>query len=74
MPDQPVVIIPKLRAWLLADPDPQYVIAANCGIHPSELSRFALGDPIPQHHLLALAEYFGVDTNELLGDYEVPIG
>ena len=75
MPD--VITVGKLKARLLAESDagkPAYVVAALCGIHPSELSRFASGDSISQKHLLRLAEYFGCDANDLIGTYDVDVG
>lgn len=69
--------ITKLKARLLAAkrPDgtklPAYVIAAECGISPGELTKYSTGRAaIPPKHLESLARYFAVDPNDLVGTYE----
>lgn len=75
-PGEPLTIT-KLKARLLAAkrPDgsklPAYIVAAECGISPGELTKYSTGKvAIPARHLETMARYFGVDPNELVGTYE----
>jgi hypothetical protein len=62
----------KLKIKLLEDERPQYQIAAACGIHPSQLSVYALGQhPMSVRHLRALTKYFRCRQQDLLGWDEV---
>ena len=72
--------ITKLKARLLAEKGdrdrkiPDYVIGAECGVSPSELAAYATGrKPITARHLVTLAEYFGIDANDLVGTYEYAV-
>jgi transcriptional regulator with XRE-family HTH domain len=63
----------KLRAHLLAAANegmPNYVVAGLVGIPPARLSRLARGETqMNTTELRQLADFFGVDTNEILGTY-----
>jgi transcriptional regulator with XRE-family HTH domain len=67
--------ITKLKILLLESDKPQYKIAADCGMHPSQLSAYALGQHrISIKHLRALAKYFRCSQQDIVGweeiDYE----
>jgi DNA-binding Xre family transcriptional regulator len=67
----------RLKIKLLEDDEPQYLIAARCGIHPSRLSMYALGQcRIPVKHVRALCKYFKCAQKDILGwdetEWEVP--
>lgn len=58
----------NLKVLLLEDDLPAYQIAAKCGIHPSQLSRYALHqEKIKPKHLRALCHYFGLPQYKVLG-------
>jgi hypothetical protein len=58
----------NLKVKLLEDEQPAYMIAAKCGMHPSQLTRYALGnETIKPGHLKALCRYFKCAQKELLG-------
>lgn len=58
----------NLKVKLIEDDLPAYQVAAACSIHPSQLSRYALGqDSIKAKHLRALARYFKCDQSEIIG-------
>jgi hypothetical protein len=58
----------NLKIKLLEADVPQYMVGAKCGIHPSQLSRYALGqDEIKPKHLRALCKFFHCRQAELLG-------
>jgi transcriptional regulator with XRE-family HTH domain len=60
--------ISNLKVLLLEADVPQYQVAAKCGLHPSQLSRYALQqDEIKPKHLRALCRFFRVTQQELLG-------
>jgi hypothetical protein len=60
--------ITNLKIKLLEADLPQYVVGAKCGIHPSQLSRYALGqEPIKPKHLRELCKYFHCKQADLLG-------
>ena len=60
--------ISNLKVLLLEADVPQYQVAAKCGIHPSQLSRYALmQDDIKPRHLRALCKYFKVAQGAVLG-------
>lgn len=64
----PEIRMTKLRARFMRSPDPQFVIAGICGIHPSRLSEYALGRrPIKNAHLQLLCEYFNCNAEDLIG-------
>ena len=68
----PTERISRLKILLLEDERPQYYVAAACGIHPSELSKYALGQRRPSLiHLRALAKYFDCTQQDLLGWDEI---
>ena len=61
--------ISNLKLLLLRDPMPAYHVAAACGMHPTQLSRYAAGKdwPIRHEHLSALCSYFGIDEDKITG-------
>lgn len=60
--------ITNLKVKLLEADQPQYMVGAKCGIHPSQLSRYALGqETIKPKHLRALCKYFKCTQKALLG-------
>lgn len=60
--------ITNLKVKLLEADVAAYKIAAKIGIHPSQLTRYALGyEPIRPKHLRALARYFKCPQTEILG-------
>ena len=60
--------ISNLKILLLEADVPQYQAAAKCGIHPSQLSRYALlQDDVKPKHLRALCRFFKCTQQELLG-------
>ena len=60
--------ITKLKVLLLEADEPQYRIAAACGIHPSQLSSYALGrHRMSIKHMRALASYFKCTQQDLQG-------
>jgi hypothetical protein len=62
----------RLKIYLLESDEPQYRIAASCGIHPSVLSKYALGqENMSIKHLRALCKYFKCRQSDLLGWDEV---
>lgn len=66
------VTLTKLKAKLInakmIDGTTNYTIAAECGMHPTQLSRYAAGkDRIQPRHLRALCRYFECSQHELLG-------
>lgn len=64
----PEKTISNLKVLLLEADVPQYQVAAKCGIHPSQLSRYALlQDDVKPKHLRALCRFFKVAQQELLG-------
>ena len=66
-------MITKLRAKLLSDPQPQFVIAGITGIHPSRLSEYSLGQkPIKNHHMELLCQYFKCEPEDLRGKIDHP--
>ena len=67
----------RLKVKLLEQAEPQYQVAARCGIHPSQLSEYALGQTRPSlKHLRALCKYFHCSQQDILGwdptEWEVP--
>lgn len=61
----------RLRVLLVTAPVAQYVVAAACGIDPSTLSNYSLGRFTPSAgHLAALADYFGVPVEDVMGDVD----
>ena len=61
--------ISNLKIKLLESDQPAYVVAAKCGMHPSQLTRYALGtEQIRPGHLRALAKYFKCPQREILGN------
>lgn len=75
---RPVVRLTKLRLLLLGNfddhdlPIPFYEVASACGMPPGTLGRYSRGEkPYLQHHLLALADYFHVDPEDLWGWVEI---
>jgi hypothetical protein len=75
----PTARITKLRLLLLGNldehgqPISNYVVSAMTGVYPVALSRYMTGArPISnQKHLLALADYFEVDPNDVQGWVEI---
>jgi transcriptional regulator with XRE-family HTH domain len=72
----PTVSITRLKMLLLDADQPQYQVAAKCGIHPSTLSDYALGKEPSVDHLRALCKYFKCRQQDILGwvevEWEVP--
>ena len=67
--------ITNLRLRLLESDQPAYVIAAQCGLHPSQMTRYASGqETIRPHHLRALAKYFQCTQRDILGTTTVEVG
>lgn len=63
--------VTNLKILLLNSEYTQNEIAAECGMHASQLSKYSLGrEQIPIKHLRALCDFFGVPQDELLGLYE----
>ena len=61
----------NLKVKLLLADEHAYVIAAKCGIHPSQLSKYALGQQtIRPNHLRALTKYFKCTQRDILGTSE----
>jgi transcriptional regulator with XRE-family HTH domain len=68
----PTERVSRLKIKLLEADEPQYVVAAVCRMHPSQLSEYALGQrPMSIKHLRALAKYFGCRQQDLQGWLEV---
>jgi DNA-binding transcriptional regulator YdaS (Cro superfamily) len=66
-----MTVLTNLKVKLLMDDLPAYRIAAKIGIHPSQLSEYALGKrEIPPKHLRKIARYFKVPQQEILGTSE----
>jgi transcriptional regulator with XRE-family HTH domain len=72
----PTEKLTKLKILLLEDDKPQYQVAALCGIHPSTLSNYALGQHPSVAHLRALCKYFKCRQQDIIGweevEWEVP--
>ena len=67
----PTERLTKLKILLLEADESQYRIAAACGMHPSILSQYALGQKqMSIKHMRALAKYFRCTQQNLQG-YEV---
>ena len=67
----PTERLTKLKILLLEADESQYRIAAACGMHPSILSQYALGQrQMSIKHMRALAKYFRCTQQDLHG-YEV---
>lgn len=63
--------ITKLRYKLLNCNVPQYRISGITGVHPSRISEYSLGQKaIPPHHLIALAQFFECEPEDLIGKVE----
>lgn len=61
----------NLKVKLLLADEPQFVIAGKLGIHPSQLSKYALGQQsIRPTHLRALCKYFKCPQRDILGTSE----
>jgi len=68
----PIERLTKLKIKLLESEVPQYQVAARCGMHPSQLSSYALGQTtIPIKHLRSLTKYFKCRQQDLQGWDEV---
>lgn len=68
------VVITKLMLKLQTTSQPNYVIGAACGIHPTTLSFYARGiKPISAKHLIALCKLFECEADELVGNVTVEI-
>jgi transcriptional regulator with XRE-family HTH domain len=69
------VTITRLMLKLQQTRQPNYIIGAACGIHPTTLSLYARGkQPISAKHLIALCELFQCEADNLIGDVVVEIG
>ena len=67
----PTERLTKLKILLLEADESQYRIAVHCGMHPSVLSQYALGQKqMSIKHMRALAKYFRCTQQDLHG-YEV---
>lgn len=61
----------NLKVKLLLADEPAFVIAGKLGIHPSQLSKYALGQQtISPKHLRALCKYFKCKQVDILGTSE----
>ena len=59
----------QLKVRLLTSDLPAYEIAAKCGMHPSQLSKYALGQKeIAPKHLRSLCQFFRCKQGDLLGN------
>jgi hypothetical protein len=75
----PTARITKVKLLLLGnidedtgEPIKDYVVAVTCGMAPGTLTQYSRGRrQFLQKHLLALADYFHVDPNDLHGWVEV---
>lgn len=58
----------RLSVLLDAAPDPDWVTAGLCGIHPSSLSRYRAGTrSMPMKHAQVLAAHLGVELDDVRG-------
>lgn len=58
----------KLRYKLINCNVPQYRISGITGVHPSRISEYSLNQKkIPPHHLIALAQFFECEPEDLIG-------
>lgn len=56
----------RLRALLLDDGRPQYMIAALAGLPPTRISEYALGRRnIPLKHVIALSDVLKCEPDEI---------
>lgn len=68
------VVVTKLQLKLQAQKQPNYIVGAACGIHPTTLSFYARGiKPISVKHVAALCELFECDPEDILGTIEVEV-
>lgn len=68
------VVITKLMLKLQTTSEPNYVVGASCGIHPTTLSQYARGNKdISPKHLIALCKLFQCEADEIIGNVEVEI-
>lgn len=68
------VTITKLMLKLQTTRQPNYIVGAACGIHPTTLSLYARGkQPISSKHLIALCKLFKCEPEDLIGDVTVEI-
>jgi DNA-binding Xre family transcriptional regulator len=68
------VVITKLMLKLQTAKQPNYVVGAACGIHPTTLSFYSRGlKPISAKHLIALCKLFECEPEELVGNITVEI-
>lgn len=72
MSDSPIIPdhlrMSKLRKRLLLSEKPQYIIAAEIGIHPATLSQYSLRRvPIATHHIPKLTRYFKCQPEDIVG-------
>lgn len=69
------VVITKLMLKLQTTKQPNYIVGAACGIHPTTLSFYARGiKPISAKHLIALCKLFECEADDLIGNVTVEIG
>lgn len=68
------VVVTKLMLKLQTTSQPNYIVGASCGIHPTTLSYYARGiRPISAKHLIALCKLFQCEPDELIGSVTVEI-
>lgn len=63
-----VVSVTKIAVLLSRDNQPDWVIAAMCGMHPSVLSRYRTGSrQVGNRHAVSLAQHFGLTIDDVRG-------
>jgi hypothetical protein len=63
----------NLAALLERSGRPDWQVAADCGIHPTQLSLYKTGArAIHERHAAYLADYFGVPVAAITDELEVP--
>jgi hypothetical protein len=68
------VVITKLMLKLQTTDQPNYIVGAACGIHPTTLSLYARGkQPISAKHLVSLCRLFECEPDDLIGNVTVEI-
>lgn len=61
----------RLRAAILDDGRPAYMIAALAGIPPTRISEYSLGRrSIPLKHVVALSDVLECEPGDITGSYE----